>query len=161
MDSSTALAIGLLGVSLLTILGIAIVIWVLYIVAFWKLFSKTGQPGWKSIIPIYNEYIFYKVTWKSSMFWVFLILSFATSLFMSLSGGDTSSAASMGAGQIVMLLIALACSIATLVIYIMQCSKTAKAFGHGTGYCLGLIFLNWIFVLMLGFGSSEYKGPQA
>jgi hypothetical protein len=33
----------------------------------------------------------------------------------------------------------------------------AKAFGHGAGYALGLIFLPFIFMLMLGYGSSTYQ----
>ncbi len=27
---------------------------VIYIVAYWKIFTKAGEAGWKSIIPIYN-----------------------------------------------------------------------------------------------------------
>jgi len=37
----------------------------------------------------------------------------------------------------------------------------AKAFGKGAGFALGLIFLNLIFMLILGFGSAEYVGPVA
>ena len=33
----------------------------------------------------------------------------------------------------------------------------AKAFGHGVGYALGLIFLPFIFLLILGFGKSTYQ----
>lgn len=38
--------------------------------------------------------------------------------------------------------------------------KLAKAFGKGVGFGFGLLFLNTIFILILGFGSSEYVGPQ-
>lgn len=48
--------------------------------------------------------------------------------------------------------------IAIIVLTIMQCSRLAKAFGKGTGYAVGLFFLNTIFMLMLGFGDAEYKG---
>lgn len=37
----------------------------------------------------------------------------------------------------------------------------AKAFGRGTGFALGLIFLYPIFMLILGFGSAQYVGPAA
>lgn len=46
------------------------------------------------------------------------------------------------------------------VISIMLCFKLAKAFGRGTGFGFGLLFLNTIFVLILGFGSDKYIGPQ-
>lgn len=38
--------------------------------------------------------------------------------------------------------------------------KLAKAFGKGTGFGLGLIFLGPIFTMILGFGKAEYIGPQ-
>lgn len=46
------------------------------------------------------------------------------------------------------------------VIMIMLYFKLAKAFGRGTGFGFGLLFLNTIFVLILGLGKDEYIGPQ-
>ena len=39
---------------------------------------------------------------------------------------------------------------------IVVMNDLSKAFGHGLGFTLGLIFLSPIFYLMLGFGSSHY-----
>ena len=37
------------------IVSVAGIVWyVLQVVAYWKIFTKAGQPGWKSIIPVYN-----------------------------------------------------------------------------------------------------------
>lgn len=47
-----------------------------------------------------------------------------------------------------------------IVVMIMLYFKLAKAFGKGTAFGFGLLFLNTIFVLILGFGNSEYVGPQ-
>lgn len=46
------------------------------------------------------------------------------------------------------------------VVTIIMWIKMAKAFGQGTGFGLGLVFLNPIFTMILGFGSSQYIGPQ-
>jgi len=35
----------------------------------------------------------------------------------------------------------------------------AKSFGKGTGFALGLLFLDLIFILILGFGDARYVGP--
>lgn len=43
---------------------------------------------------------------------------------------------------------------------IIMLFKLAKALGQGTGFGFGLLFLNTIFVLILGFGKAEYIGPQ-
>jgi len=34
---------------------------VLMIVSLWKIFEKCGEPGWASIIPIYNIYIMLRI----------------------------------------------------------------------------------------------------
>ena len=47
-----------------------------------------------------------------------------------------------------------------VVVGIMMLFKLAKAFGQGTGFGFGLLFLNTIFILILGVGSAEYVGPQ-
>ena len=46
------------------------------------------------------------------------------------------------------------------VVLIMMWIKMAKAFGQGTGFGIGLAFLNPIFTMILGFGSAQYIGPQ-
>ena len=56
----------------ITVTIIYIAICVLFIIAMWKLFTKAGEKGWKSIIPIYNSYIFVKIAdgngWKFLLF---------------------------------------------------------------------------------------------
>lgn len=53
-----------------TLLTLAIA--VLGIVAMWKIFTKAGEPGWAAIIPFYNLYVLFKITWGSG--WKFLLL---------------------------------------------------------------------------------------
>ena len=48
--------------------------------------------------------------------------------------------------------------IASIVLMIMLCIKLAKAFGKSSGFAVGLIFLNTIFMLILGLGNAEYVG---
>ena len=60
-SSGSAAAAGAAGISTLVSLAIAI----LEVVAIWRLFSRAGQPGWASIIPIYNTIVMLHVTGKS------------------------------------------------------------------------------------------------
>lgn len=43
---------------------------------------------------------------------------------------------------------------------VILCFKLAKAFDKGTGFGFGLLFLQPIFYLILGFSEAEYVGPQ-
>ena len=40
---------------------VGLLVAVIMIAAMWKIFTKAGQPGWASLIPIYNIYILCKI----------------------------------------------------------------------------------------------------
>ena len=46
------------------------------------------------------------------------------------------------------------------VVAIVTAWKLGKAFGAGTGFCLGLIFFNPIFMMILGFGQKQFQGTN-
>src|SRR6266581_4216952 len=52
---------------------IGLLIALLMIVAMWKVFAKAGQPGWASIIPIYNLYVWCKIVGRPG-WWIILML---------------------------------------------------------------------------------------
>lgn len=127
---------------------VSLAIYVLQIIGWWKIFAKAGEPGWKSLIPFYNLYILFKISWESKYFWYILATVVASSIFGAIGG-------------VIGALLSGICSIATLVLYVMMNYKLSRSFGHGGGYTVGLIFIPWLFVLLLGFGSSEYQGNAA
>lgn len=144
------------GIAVGSILGFiaacAIIMWVFQIIAYWKMFTKAGVPGWKSIIPFYNQYVMYKLTWKTSWFWITLIVAVVYGVFTSLNQNFPDNML-----YAVLLLIS---AIIALVITIISYHKISKAYGHGAGYTVGLLFLWPIFVLILGYGKSRYIGPD-
>lgn len=125
---------------------VSLVLAIIMIVAYWKIFNKFGEPGWKALIPVYNGYILLKYSWNPTMFWVVLIGAFVTNI-LSMAGGALA---------VLGILIGLAMS----VIGIIEYHKISKCFGHGVLFTLGLIFLTPIFLLILGFGDDQYLGPQ-
>lgn len=48
-----------------------------------------------------------------------------------------------------------------IVFFVIVCLDMAKSFGKGAGYGIGIFFLPFIFLPMLGFGSARYQGPSA
>ena len=46
-------------------LVIAIVLGALLLIANWKIFTKAGQAGWKTLIPIYNGMVLFKIIYGS------------------------------------------------------------------------------------------------
>ncbi len=47
-----------------------------------------------------------------------------------------------------------------IIFLIILWNELSKLFGKGVGYTIGIIFLPFIFLPMLAFGSAEYQGPQ-
>lgn len=45
---------------------------ILVIAGFWKVFTKAGEPGWASIVPIYNAIVLLKIAGKPG-WWIFLL----------------------------------------------------------------------------------------
>lgn len=95
------------------------------------IFDMAGEKWWKAIIPIYNYVISYKIIGLSP--WLLLIYILTIIPILNIIGG-----------------------IAILVLSIVSQVKLAKAFGKGTGFALGLIFFNTIFLAILAFGDSKY-----
>lgn len=127
---------------------IFILIWyVLQAIAYWRIFTKAGEAGWKAIIPFYNSYIQYKLCWETKYFWIAFIGGFIGIFIHQMTGGIIS-------------LLGGALYMAASLLGLIGTHKLSTAFGHGFGYTIGLIFLGPIFMLILGFGNSEYRGPQ-
>ena len=148
---------GLLAISSLMILGgiyvgIAFIWWLLQIIANWRIFTKDGESGWKSIIPLYGDYVSYRIAWQTSYFWLIFILGIVAS-------GIEGAANPNGDNMMLMAIVALIRLIIAL-IGIMYSVKLARAFGRGTGFAIGLIFLQPIFMLILGFGDDPYYGAD-
>ena len=128
--------------------GFLWMIWnIICIIGGWKVFTKAGEAGWKSIIPLYSSYIYFKISWNPIMFWI--MVAFA------------AIGACLGQSEETFLtLIGSICSLTSTLLVILQNIRLARAFGHGTLYGLGLFFLGPIFIVLLGFGGSQYIGPQ-
>jgi hypothetical protein len=53
-------------------LALYLVAIVVAIVAMWKIFTKAGEAGWKSLIPFYNTYTLFRIAGRNG--WWFLLL---------------------------------------------------------------------------------------
>ena len=103
------------------------------IIVMWKIFKKAGKNGWEAIVPFYNSYVLFEITWGNG--WYFLLM-FTT-------------------------IIPVIGYIACLVVVIITMVKLAKVFGKSGGFAAGLIFLSVIFMGILAFDKSTYLGVEA
>ncbi len=124
---------------------------ILTLVAYWRIYTKAGEEGWKAIIPIYGTYVLYQFTWDIKMFWI-MFGSFFCGCLLAITGAVS--------GISLLVFLGLIAFLAGIVIDLFQSHALSCSFGHGIGFTLGLLFLTPVFLLILAFGSSEYQGPQ-
>lgn len=76
--------------------GIPLIIVVINMIISWKIFVKAGQPGWASLIPIYNIFVLLQIIgkpwWWFFMFFIpsvnVVFVIWATNLFCKSFGKD-------------------------------------------------------------------------
>lgn len=159
-----AVAAGLVGMSVMMMSLILLAFTVLLIIARWKIFTKAGEKGWKSIIPIYSDYVQWRIGWKkTSMFWIMLILLVAGSVLMYMGGAyvtDGHGHVMYTGGGNIWAIIGIVLMIVGGILNLVAVYKLFASYGRGVGWFIGYIFVPHIMLLVLGFGSSRYFGPQ-
>ena len=128
-DAAAAGLLAFFGTYIVLIIAIA----VLQIIAWWKIFTKAGEKGWKSIIPFYNIYVLYRISGMSpNLVFVYLLLLIPiVNIFAAVAIG---------------------------IISLYQTLNLAKAFNKSTGFTVAMIVVPFIAELILGFGQSQYVG---
>ena len=124
----------------------ATILYILLVIAYWKIFRKAGEPGIKSLIPVYNTYTQYRFSWRPGPFFVFAICLTAGVLLPQYYPDSTLLLRVSQAGLFI-----------ASVIRLISLYKLSRCFGHGLLFTAGLYFLPNLFLLILGFGSSRYQ----
>lgn len=163
MTASSALALSMLG-GMMAIVGIvAIVMWVLLIIAHWKMFEKAGEPGWKSLIPIYSDYTLYKIVWSPKGFVIFVVAIVAASILSSMNNTYAYTAdgnlIQIGTPNMFLEFLNMIAYFGVLITYVVLNAKTAISFGKGMAFAIGLVLLPNVFTMILAFGKAKYRGP--
>ena len=125
---------------------------VLMIVAWWFLFKKAGEAGWKILIPFYGSYMQFKVAGCPHLFW-YAILVPVLGAFV----GAMLILSEIVALIVLGVMILLAVVVTAIVIQAKFCKRLALAYGKPTSFAVGLFFLQAIFVCILAFDKSEYQ----
>ena len=71
---------------------------ILIIAAWWKIFSKAGQPGWVAIIPIYNLYIWCKIVGRPWWWILLMLIPFVDFIILIILFIDLAKSFGKGAG---------------------------------------------------------------
>ncbi len=116
----------------LILLTISCVVAIIIIISLWKIFKKVGEKPWKSLVPIYNLIILYKISGISPLF----LMTF------------------------IMILIPQTKLIGFIIWNIVDATQKAllsRRFNKSIGFVVGMILFEYIFYPILAFGNSKIE----
>ena len=102
---------------------------IFFLVAYWKLFTKAGEPGWATLVPIYDLIVFLRIA-KLSAWWFLLACALLFIPFINF--------------------------IVPFIFNIFVMHGVSTNFGKDSGFTVGLVLLPIVFIPILAFGSAEY-----
>lgn len=110
-----------------------LLIFLVTLISMWVVFDKAGEPGWAIFVPFYNTVVLARIGGNPE--WLGLVCALSP-------------------------LVPAIGSAINLILFIYLSIGVAKAFGKGTLFGLGLVFLPFIFYPILAFseGGVEYSG---
>ena len=138
---------------LMIIVGIALLVF--YFIGFWKVFSKAGQAGWKSLIPWYNNWVLMVDICDMHIGYFIASLSIAVlTVFISmisfiLLGLEAYTANSIL--QIVTWILGLISYAISFAVYY----NLGKKFNKGTGWVILTFFFSIITIPILGLSKKS------
>jgi hypothetical protein len=104
---------------------------VLGAIGLWKMFEKTGEPGWAGIIPFYRQYKLCEKVMGDPWYWLRLFVACVPIIGW----------------------------VAAVYFYYQISKATAEAFGKPEAWAWGYFFLSPVFWMITGFDDSSYYGP--
>lgn len=126
---------------------IVIISSLIYVVAEIFVFIKVGEAWWKALIPIYGQFLLFRIAGKPFLYWIEFIFTIPCVAFSAYSYSTPA-----------LLLPALLCAVVLIVAQVRFCLALSRSFGHETAFSVGLLLLPHIFLFVLAFDGSVYLG---
>lgn len=125
-----------------TVSLLALAVGLVVIAGFWKTLNKASLPPWGVLVPIYNIILIADMAGRP-MWWAFVWIVL---FFIGTTGAIVGS--SIGA---------LICWLVASIMWFIMMHDISLRFGKGLLFAVGLFLFLPLFIVILGFGKSEYR----
>lgn len=131
---------------------LGVVVCLLMLASYWRLFEKMGREGYLSLIPLYNLYVlFEEVSGKGKRMFNLLAPVFAHIILLIVAEVFEPEYDTLEILAIILYAIGAIISLVTMIKYKLA---LARMFGHKTSFGVGLLFFEGIFVFLIAFSSD-------
>lgn len=98
MSETDMMVTGMTGAALTVYYLVMLVIAVFMLVVLWKVYAKADEPGWAAIVPFYNLYVLFKITFGNGWFFLLSFIPFVGSVAQLVAYFKLAPAFGKGAG---------------------------------------------------------------
>lgn len=136
------------------VLGVGLLFTIFSIVCWWKIYKKMGEPGWASIIPIYNSFVLFRRVWDVKAFFAFLgtiALSIAGSMLLS-----AANAMNIEPLKLIGIVVSFISALAMIIIFAIAYFKMCDKFNKGVGFFILFLLLPIVGLPILAFSKDKY-----
>lgn len=123
---------------------------VFYLYGRYYFFKKVGEEGWKGLIPVYSEALYFKKARVNPVIAVGLILMYFVFLFLAISFAGFKELVG------ICIFIQIVCLVFFMLYYLKASHYLSEKFKRGSFTTLGLTFLPFIMIPVMGL-SNRYK----
>ena len=132
----------------------AIIVYIITVIAEWRILVKAGEKGWKSLIPFYNLYISHEIVGMAATWFILEVVFWVIELTLETLEEivELPPEIALFFGSIIG-----AFTVLSEVIHII---KLCKCFGKGRIFTIGMIIIPYVFSAIIAFDRSVYTMPQ-
>lgn len=137
--------------TLALVLLIDLPIYIMLVIAEWRILEKAGEKGWKSLIPVYNLFVSHHIAGMSHIWFVLEVSSWVAELLLEIIPAVPDWLEIVAGVTIV---------IFTIVMEVIHLNLLGNRFGKKLPFKIGMFLLPEIFLPILAFGKSTYTPPE-
>ena len=134
--------------------GVLFIAWIFTVIAQWRIYTKAGQPGWASLIPIYSTLVMLDIIRKPRIWLLYIIGIAVVQAVVNSMYTNTDGTTDLPLLATLMMIVL---SITLTVLSVRITHGLSVAFGKSGWFTVGLIFIPIVFYPILGFGSAQYQ----
>lgn len=136
---------------LLITFGIAVIVLIiLFFIAEWRILTKAGEKGWKSLIPFYNVFISHHIVGMSHVWFILEVITWVIEIAFEI----------LRFPEPIVICFGIAVGIFTFISELVHVIKMCNCFSKRTGFKIGMFFFPSLFMLILAYGKAKYTKPH-
>lgn len=129
-----------------------IIVTIMVIIAEWRILTKAGEKGWKSLIPFYNIYISHHIVGMKHFWFVLEVIVWSIEFVLAILEPVPDWAE---------LAFGIPTALITLISALIHINLLCNCFGKGSWYKICMIFVPEVIMMIIAFGKAEYTKPAA